>query len=147
MSPKVLFVDDDRSHLAVCEEVFSGDFDVLTASNGSAALALMRSHEVAVVVTDQRMPGMTGIELLEQVKSEFPDATRVLVTAYTDSQAAIAAINRGRVRRYFKKPWKMSELKAEILDGVERYSSQRRIAQLERRLLHTERVYALGIVA
>jgi C4-dicarboxylate-specific signal transduction histidine kinase len=147
MSPKVLFVDDDEDNLAVCEEVFSEDFEVLTASDGAAALALMRSHEVAVVVADQRMPVMTGIELLEQVEREFPDAARVLFTAYADSQAAIEAINRGRVRRYLEKPWKMSELKAEILDGIERYSSQRRIAQLERRLIHTERVYALGIVA
>jgi two-component system, NtrC family, sensor kinase len=147
VSPKVLFVDDDENNLAVCEVVFRGHFDVLTASGGAEALALMRSHEVAVVVTDQRMPFMTGVELLEQVKSEFPDASRVLVTAYADSHAAIEAINRGRVRRYFRKPWEASELKAEILDGIERYSTQRRIKELERRLIHTERVYALGIVA
>jgi two-component system NtrC family sensor kinase len=147
MSPMVLFVDDDENNLAVCEVVFSEDFSVLTASGGAEALALMRSHEVAVVVTDQRMPFMTGVELLERVKSEFPDASRVLVTAYADSQAAIEAINRGRVRRYFKKPWEVSELKAEILDGIERYSTQQRIKELERRLIQTERVYALGIVA
>jgi two-component system, NtrC family, sensor kinase len=147
MRPKVLFVDDDENNLAVCEVVFGEDFDVLTASDGAEALALMRSHEVAVVVTDQRMPFMTGVELLELVKREFPDAARLLVTAYADSQAAIEAINRGRVRRYFKKPWEVSELKAEILDGIERYSTQRRIKELERRLIQTERVYALGIVA
>jgi C4-dicarboxylate-specific signal transduction histidine kinase len=147
MSLKVLFVDDDESNLAICAVAFGEEFDVLTASGGAEALALMRSHEVAVVVTDQRMPFMSGVELLERVKSEFPDATRVLVTAYADSHAAIEAINRGRVRRYFEKPWDTRELKAEILDGIERYSTQRRIKELERRLIHTERVYALGIVA
>lgn len=147
MSPKVLFVDDDEENLAVCEAVFGDDFPLLAASGGAEALALMRSHEVAVVVTDQRMPFMTGVELLEQVRREFPDAVRLLVTAYADSHAAIEAINRGRVRRYFKKPWDTRELKAEILDGIERYSTQRRIKELERRLIQTERVYALGIVA
>jgi two-component system, NtrC family, sensor kinase len=93
------------------------------------------------------MPNMSGVELLEQVRLEFPDAARVLVTAYSDAHAAIDAINRGRVRRYLKKPWEPSELKAEIMDGLERYSTQRRIKELERRLIQTERVYALGIVA
>jgi len=147
MTPKVLFVDDDESNLVVCEAVCGDEFDVLTASSGTEALALMRTHEVAVVVTDQRMPYMTGVELLEQIRVEFPDAARVLVTAYADAHAAIDAINRGRVRRYLKKPWEPSELKAELLDGFERYSTQRRIKELERRLIQTERVYALGIVA
>ena len=96
---------------------------------------------------DQRMPTMTGVELLERVQLEFPDAARVLVTAYSDAQAAIEAINRARVRRFLKKPWEPSELKAELMEGLERYSTQRRIRELERRLIQTERVYALGIVA
>ena len=79
MSPKVLFVDDDASNLVVCEAMFGEKFDVLTASSGAEALALMRRHEVAVVVSDQRMPLMTGVELLELVRREFPDARRVLV--------------------------------------------------------------------
>jgi C4-dicarboxylate-specific signal transduction histidine kinase len=87
------------------------------------------------------------VELLEQVRLEFPDTARVLVTAYSDAQSAIEAINRGRVRRFLKKPWEPSELKAELVDGLERYSTQRRIKELERRLIQTERVYALGIVA
>src|ERR1051325_693470 len=147
MSPKVLFVDDDESNLLVCEAVCSDEFDVLTASSGAEALALMRTHEVAVVLSDQRMPVMSGVELLEQVRVEFPDAARVLVTAYSDVRAAIEPINRGRVRRYLKKPWEPSELKAELIDGLERYSTQRRIKEPERRLTQTQRVYALGIVA
>jgi C4-dicarboxylate-specific signal transduction histidine kinase len=147
MSPKVLFVDDDESNLIVSQAVCGDEFDVLTAADGAQALALMRTHEVAVIVSDQRMPNMTGVELLEQVHLEFPDTARVLVTAYSDAHAAIDAINRGRVRRFLKKPWEPSELRAEIMDGLERYSTQRRIKELERRLIQTERVYALGIVA
>jgi C4-dicarboxylate-specific signal transduction histidine kinase len=147
VNPKVLFVDDDESNLAVCEAMFGEEFEVLTASSGAEALALLRSHEVAVVVSDQRMPGMSGIELLELVRGESPDAARILVTAYTDSHAAIEAINRGRVRRFLKKPWEARELRAELLDGLERWSTRRRVKELERRLIQTERVYALGIVA
>jgi signal transduction histidine kinase len=147
LNPKVLFVDDDEANLAVCEAMFGGEFQVLTAPSGAEALALLRKHEVAVVVSDQRMPIMSGIELLEQVRGEFPDAARILVTAYTDSHAAIEAINRGRVRRYLRKPWEPSELKAEILDGLEQWQTRRRVKELERRLVQTERVYALGIVA
>lgn len=147
MSVKVLFVDDEESNLFVCEAVCGDDFEVLTASSGPRALELMRAHEVAVVVSDQRMPQMSGVELLERVRVEFPDTVRVLITAYSDAHAAIDAINRGRVRRYLKKPWEPEELKAEVRDGIERYLTQRRIQELERRLVQTERVYALGIVA
>jgi C4-dicarboxylate-specific signal transduction histidine kinase len=147
MNPKVLFVDDDESNLLVCEAVCGDEFDVLTAQSGAAALEVMRAHEVAVVVSDQRMPEMSGVELLERIHLEFPDTVRLLVTAYADANAAIDAINRGRVRRYLRKPWEPGELKAEIADGLDRYLTGRRLKELERRLIQTERVYALGIVA
>ena len=77
MSPKVLFVDDDESNLIVSQAVCGDEFDVLTASDGTQALALMRTNEVAVIVSDQRMPNMTGVELLEQVHLEFtPEGIR-----------------------------------------------------------------------
>ncbi|HKO92293.1 MAG TPA: response regulator, partial [Polyangiaceae bacterium] len=147
MSVKVLFVDDDDGNLLVSEAVCGDDFDVLTARSGAVALELMHAHEVGVIVSDQRMPEMTGVELLERVQEEFPDTVRLLVTAYADSGAAIDAINRGQVRRYLKKPWEPEELKAEVADALERYSTKRRLRELERRLTQTERVYALGIVA
>src|SRR4051794_16779011 len=147
MSPRVLFVDDDEENLLVAEAVCGDDFSVLTARSGAEALSLMRSHEVGVIISDQRMPEMTGVELLEKVQAEFPDTVRLLVTAYSDISAAIDSINRGQVRRYLRKPWEPEELKAEISDALERYLTQRRVRELERRLIQTERVYALGIVA
>lgn len=147
MSPRVLFVDDDEENLLVAEAVCSEDFTVLVARSGAEALSLMRSHEVGVIISDQRMPEMTGVELLEKVQAEFPDTVRLLVTAYSDISAAIDSINRGQVRRYLRKPWEPEELKAEIGDALERYLTQRRVRELERRLIQTERVYALGIVA
>jgi len=147
VSVKVLFVDDEEGNLLVSEAVCGDDFEVLTAHSGAVALELMRAYEVGVIVCDQRMPEMSGVDLLEKVQAEFPDSVRLLVTAYADIGAAIDAINRGRVRRYLKKPWEPEELKAEVADALERYLTRRRLRELERRLIQTERVYALGIVA
>jgi len=147
MSVKVLFVDDDEANLIVCEAACAGDFEVLTASSAEAALAWMRREEVGVIVADQRMPGTSGVELLERVRIEYPDTVRLLITAYSDVQAAVAAINRGRVRRYLRKPWEPDELRAELTDALDVYSMSRKLSALEVRLRETERVYALGVVA
>ena len=147
MSVKVLFVDDDEANLIVCEAACAGDFEVLTASSAEDALAWMRREEVGVIVADQRMPGTSGVELLERVRIEYPDTVRLLITAYTDVQAAVAAINRGRVRRYLRKPWEPDELRAELSDALDVYSMSRKLSALEVRLRETERVYALGVVA
>lgn len=147
MSVKILFVDDDESNLVVCEAACAGDFEVLTASSAEAAMDCMRREEVGVIIADQRMPGTTGVELLERVRIEYPDTVRLLITAYSDVQAAVAAINRGRVRRYLRKPWEPEELKAELHDALDVYAMSRKLSALEVRLRETERVYALGVVA
>lgn len=147
MSAKILFVDDDESNLVVCEAACGSDFEVLTATSAEAAMDWMRKEEVGVIIADQRMPGTTGVELLERVRIEYPDTVRLLITAYSDVQAAVAAINRGRVRRYLRKPWEPDELKAELHDALDVYAMSRKLSALEVRLRETERVYALGVVA
>ena len=147
MSVKVLFVDDDEANLIVCEAACAGEFEVLTATSAEAAMAHMRREEVGVIIADQRMPGTSGVELLERVRLEYPDTVRLLITAYSDVQAAVAAINRGRVRRYLRKPWEPDELRAELGDALDVYSMSRKLSALEVRLRETERVYALGVVA
>jgi len=147
MTAHILFVDDEEPNLVVFEAVCGDDFPVLTASSGSAALELMEEHEVGVVLTDQRMPGMTGIELLEKVESEHPDAIRLLITAYSDLQAAEDAINRGHVRRYMRKPWEPEVLRAELRDAIDLYNLNTRVKELEQRLLDTERAYSVSVVA
>lgn len=145
--PKVLFVDDESANLLVCEAACGDAFEVLTAQSGAEALQVMRREEVAVVVADQRMPGMTGVQLLEQIRAEYPETSRLLITAYVDVPATIDAINRGHVRRYIKKPWEPSELKATIRDAFEVYEMGKKLRHLERRLTNTERIYALGVIA
>jgi signal transduction histidine kinase len=143
----VLFVDDEPENLAVFEAACADRFPVLTASSAAKGLELMRTHEVGVLLADQRMPGMTGLELLEQVQAQFPQTVRMLVTAYSDLNTAIDAINRGRVRRYLRKPWDHDELHATLAEALDLYQMAAKVSTLERRLVETERVYSLGVIA
>jgi two-component system NtrC family sensor kinase len=146
MSCHVLFVDDEPENLVVFEAACADRFAVLTAGSAHEALELMHSHEVAVLIADQRMPGATGLELLERARTEHPRCVRMLVTAYSDLATAIDAINRGRVRRYLCKPWDPDELCAALTEGIDFYQMSMKLCALERRLRETERVYALGVI-
>src|SRR4051812_10487231 len=105
--PLVLYVDDEVINLKVFEASFKNRFGVMTCLGGAAALELLRSRpgDFGVLITDQRMPTMNGVELLEVVRGEFPDIQRMLITAYSDMQAVTDSVNRGQVSRYFVKPW------------------------------------------
>ncbi|WP_373047774.1 sensor histidine kinase [Vulgatibacter sp.] len=147
MIAPILYVDDDRANLVVFEATLEGALPIRTAGSGVEALEILRSEEIAVLLTDQRMPGMSGVELAEQAKVEFPDTVRVLITAYSDLNAAVDAINRGQIHLYLRKPWEPRELRLALESARERYLTTRRMRELERRLLATERVYALGVIA
>jgi C4-dicarboxylate-specific signal transduction histidine kinase len=147
MKCRVLYVDDDSANLLVFEAACANDFDVVTASTASEALEIMRRNEVAVLLTDQRMPGTTGVKLAASAREEFPDTIRMLVTAYADLDSAIDAINLGQVHRYLRKPWDIRELRATLKEASELHKMNREMADLRRRLLETERVYAIGVVA
>ena len=147
MNPAILYVDDDSANLTVFELALATEFTVRTARSGAEALECLRREEVGVLLADQRMPGMTGVELAEQVRNEFPDTIRMLITAYSDLETAVDSINRGRVHRYLRKPWDVRELRAALADGLERYAMAVKLRDLERRLVDVERVYALGVIA
>lgn len=142
----VLFVDDEPENLAVFEAACADRFPVLTTTSGIEALELLRRHEVAVLLADQRMPEITGLELLERTQAEHPHVVRMLVTAYTDLDTAVNAINRGQVRRYLRKPWEFDDLLTTLSEGLEYYKMRAKLSALERRLLETERVYSLGVI-
>ncbi len=147
MQGTVLYLDDDEANLTVLAAACAEEFDVVTTSTPSQALEIMREREIAVLLVDQRMPGMTGVEVAEATRQQFPDVIRILITAYTDLSAAIDAINHGQVRSYIRKPWHPDDLKATLREALELYSTRRKMRNLEQRLLETERVYALGVVA
>ncbi len=103
----VLYVDDEPSNLKVFQVGFQQRFEVHTARSGEEALQLLAASpgRFGVLLTDQRMPGMTGAELLERAQVAAPEVQRMIVTAYSDMDAVFDAVNRGQVHRYFVKPW------------------------------------------
>jgi DNA-binding NtrC family response regulator len=112
--PCVLFVDDEERILRSMRALFRRDYEVLTTHNPTEVEALVKAHHVDVVVSDQRMPEMTGIQVLRQVKGIRPQAMRVLLTGYSDLKAIIGSINEGEVFRFVSKPWVNDELKAVV---------------------------------
>jgi two-component system, NtrC family, sensor kinase len=145
--PSVLYIDDEPANLIVFEAACGDEFEVLTATSGKEGLELLATHDVGVLLTDQRMPGMTGVEVLEAARAMKPDTVRVLITAYSDINEAVAAINRSHVERYMRKPWQPEELRMAVRDGLGTYDTRMKLQALERRMSETERVYALGVVA
>jgi DNA-binding NtrC family response regulator len=110
----ILFVDDEKRVLTSMRAMFRRDYNVLLANSGTEALEILRNQPVDVVVSDQRMPGMTGVEVLKQVKTLAPKAMRILLTGYADLNAIEASINDAEVFRYLMKPCPSDELKEAI---------------------------------
>ena len=117
----ILVVDDEPDVVKSVQDLLRFDYKVLGATRAADALKLVREQPVHVVLTDQRMPEMTGVDFLRQLREEFPDMVRLLVTGYADIRAVIDAINQGNVYRYITKPWEPEELQAVIREAVERY--------------------------
>lgn len=119
----VLFVDDEENILKALRRLFIGeDFEVIIAPSGAEALKIVNSRDdCAVVVSDQRMPGMTGVEFLAQVRKKAPFAVRILLTGYADIQAAMDSINRGGIYRYLTKPWQDDDLLNTVRTAHQQY--------------------------
>lgn len=147
MSIDALYVDDDRSNLLVFQAAFGREFKVATVETGERALEFLAENDVSVLLSDQRMPGLTGVELLTLAKQRHPDTERFLVTAYSNLDEAIEAVNQGNIRRYLRKPWQAQEVRQAIREGIETRALRLRVGTLERRALASERTYALGVVA
>jgi len=116
--PTLLFVDDEVRCVRLLSMTFRGPYNVLSALSGHAALQIIRQQHVHVIVTDQRMPNMTGIELLAAVQKISPHTTRLLLTGFWDLAAVSEAVNDCDIYRYINKPWDQDELKAVITEAV-----------------------------
>ena len=132
----VLVVDDEEENILAFQLNFRHDFTLDAASSGAEALEALLHKEYAVVVTDQRMPGMTGVELLERTVDHFPHLIRIIVTGYTDNQSLIDAINMGRIYKYITKPWSRDEMAVTIKRAIEAYSLARENDRLLEELRH-----------
>lgn len=144
--PLVLYVDDERPNRVVFEKSFNGRFRIRTAADGDEALEILAQHEVAVLLTDQRMPRMSGDELLRRVKRDYPHVVRVVITAYSDIEPILAAINEGLVARYIVKPWDREELDQLLRWAIAAWQFTRDSGALQHRLLETERLATLGSI-
>jgi len=130
----VLYVDDEEHNLMAFRAAFRRQFTVHTSTSGREALAILRQHPIPIVVTDQRMPDMTGVQFLEAIIPEFPDTIRMILTGFSDVDAIIKAINTGRVYRYVTKPWDEQELLMTLRGAAALAESQERNRQLMREL-------------
>ncbi|MBN9291612.1 MAG: response regulator [Hyphomicrobium denitrificans] len=117
---EILIVDDEPQAVKYFKKAFGTKYDVLTATSADEAEALVLSgnHNIGLVITDQRMPGRSGVSLLNRIRSERPDIIRMLTTAYADLDSAIDAVNKGEILRYISKPWDLRVLEAEIDQAI-----------------------------
>ncbi len=120
----VLYVDDELNNLISFKAVFRIKYNVLTAISGEDAIKLLKTNTVSVIITDQRMPKMTGVEFLESILDEHPDPIRILLTGYADMNAVVDAINKGKVFQYLTKPWNEEELDMAIVRANDVYEKK-----------------------
>lgn len=125
MTYKIMIVDDEPANLRTLERLFRDDYTVITAQSGAEALSLLEQHDVALIITDQRMPAMTGIELLDKTVPLRPHMVRILLTGYTDVSALIQVINSGNVYRYLTKPWDNDDLRMTVSRALEYHELRR----------------------
>lgn len=118
---KLLIVDDEKEILRSLTLTFTENYEVFTASSGAEALEIIKQQDIALIITDQRMPQMTGVELLEKVIQINPRIIRIILTGYTDTAALIQAINQGHIYQYITKPWERQELRLIVQRALETY--------------------------
>jgi CheY-like chemotaxis protein len=143
---RVLYVDDEASNLIVFKAQFKKSMEIWTASSGAEALDILDQREIPVVLSDQKMPGMSGAELLAEVRVRHPHAVRMIVTAYTDFDQVVRSINESHVERYITKPWNPAELLSIVSSACELYDKAKENRSLTEDLLHKERLAAIGAV-
>lgn len=133
----VLYVDDEVDNLNAFKAVFRRDFEVFIAESALDGLKIIanKNNNIQIVLTDQRMPDVTGVEFLASLVKDFPEIMRILVTGYADLATVIDAINKGEVYRYVSKPWDNVELKNLILQAFEVYDLRKRNKKLTDDLL------------
>jgi response regulator RpfG family c-di-GMP phosphodiesterase len=118
MKHKILYVDDEESNLIIFKDTFRRDFEVIIASSAEIALQLLEKSMVEVVITDQRMPGMTGVELLKEINTRYSDLPphRLIVSGYAENEDIQLAFNEFKLSKFISKPWDYEELK-QIIDN------------------------------
>ena len=130
----ILYVDDEENNLFSFKATFRIKYNVLTALSGNGALKILAETPIQIIITDQRMPEMTGVEFLEKVLEIYPDPMRVLLTGYADMEAVVDAVNKGKIFHYLAKPWNEEELDLTINRAYEKYLEKFRLRELNEKL-------------
>jgi signal transduction histidine kinase len=147
----ILYIDDEVENLEAFQDEFEEYFTIHTAATGAKGLSLLAREPVALVLADQRMPVMTGVEVLEETQKIDPRILRILITAYADIEVVIDSINKGNVYRYFKKPWEHEDIRTGLMRGIEFYHSTRERERLQaekienmKKMIRSNRLAAVG---
>ncbi|HPB05767.1 MAG TPA: ATP-binding protein [Prolixibacteraceae bacterium] len=115
----ILYVDDEESNLRIFKNTFRKDYNILTATSGAEGLEVLNSQDVDLILTDHRMPGMSGIDFLKKAFSKYPELNRILVTAYSDYDVLREAVNELKIFQYVEKPWREEDIKTTINSALE----------------------------
>jgi DNA-binding NtrC family response regulator len=127
---KILYVDDEENNLSAFTATFRRDFNITTSTSAIEAKTVLEEHSFDIIISDQRMPNMTGVEFLEFVRTKYPEPIRILLTGYADIDAVIDAINRGEIYRYVTKPYINDDMKSLIETSHEVFRLRKENKQL-----------------
>lgn len=139
---RLMVVDDESDNLDLLYRTFRRDFEVFKAASALEALKILdREGEMSIIISDQRMPKMSGIEFLSRTVEEFPDTIRIVLTGYTDVEDLVSAINTGKVFKYITKPWSPDELRSVVQQAAETYQVLKQRTLELRRALRRESLF------
>ena len=123
--PSILIIDDEPRSIETLERILDEHFDVYTANNADEALVVLKQEWIQIVVCDQRMPDVTGVELCSQIRESWPEIIRMIISGYTDSEDIINAINEGGIYQYISKPWHPDDVILKLKNAVELFDLHR----------------------
>jgi DNA-binding NtrC family response regulator len=132
---KILYIDDEENNLNSFKAAFRRDYEVTVAISASEAKELIKSNTFEIIITDQRMPGITGVDFLASIIKDYPEPIRMLLTGYADIQAVIDAINKGQIYQYITKPWDEQQMRVIINNAYEIFSLRQENKELLKSLI------------
>ena len=136
---RILYIDDEEHNLNAFKATFRRMYEIFTAISPIDGKRILEENDIEIIITDQRMPEMTGVEFLESIIEDFPDPMRILITGYTDIQALIDAVNKGQIYRYITKPWNEEELKMFVRQAYEVFSLRKENKVLTKSLIQANK--------
>lgn len=135
----VLYIDDEPHNLTAFKAAFRRDYNIFLADSAAEARKIVDANDIHVILSDQRMPLMTGIEFFESIIETHPEPIRILITGYTDINAVVDAINRGEVYKYLTKPWNEDDIRIFVTRAYEVFNLRRKNGELSKKLLDANR--------